>query len=92
MKYGSKGSRGLKKYLANLTEFLENPRGPLCQCALPWANPWGLNEMNNPRGISLLHTLPYARVKKWNDCDSRKPAVVRITILVRCVMPSDEVK
>ena len=38
---GSKNPRGLKNYLANLTEFLENPRGLLCQCALPCANPWG---------------------------------------------------
>ena len=30
MKYESKNPRGLKKYLANLTEFLENPKGLLC--------------------------------------------------------------
>ena len=59
MKYGSKNPSGLKKYLTNLTELLENPGGLLCQCALPWANPWGLNETKNQRGMSSLHTHPY---------------------------------
>ena len=49
----------VEKYLANLTEFLEGPRGLLYQCALPLANPWWLNEIKNPRGMSLLHTLLY---------------------------------
>ena len=57
-----KNPRRLKKYLANWTKFIKNPRGLLCQCALPWAHPWGLglNEIKNARGMSLLHTLPYA--------------------------------
>ena len=28
-------------------------------CALPQVNPWGLYEINNQKGMSLLHTLPY---------------------------------
>ena len=65
---GSKNSRGLKNYLVNLTEFLENPRGLLYQCALPWADPWGLNEIKI-RGVCLYYILFYMGciVKKWND-------------------------
>ena len=56
----SKVGEGLKKYLANLTEFIENPRGLLRQCALPCpcAKSVGLNEKNR-RGMSLPHTLLY---------------------------------